>query len=57
MSQKNTSIPVFRKIRPIWDRGDVLAMRTAWDDQEGFGPDFADRIVNMFEKLFGSGTG
>jgi Ser/Thr protein kinase RdoA (MazF antagonist) len=47
------SIPAFRKIRPIWDKGDILAMRTAWGDDREFGDDFADRIVTMFGRLCG----
>ena len=47
------SIPIFRKIRPIWDKGDILAMRVAWGDEHEFGDEFADRLVTMFERLRG----
>jgi Ser/Thr protein kinase RdoA (MazF antagonist) len=45
------SIPIFRKIRPIWDKGDILAMRVAWGDEQEFGDEFADRLITMFERL------
>ncbi len=50
------SIPIFQKLRPIWDIGDILAMRTAWGDSKEFGAEFANRIYSNFEELFGSGT-
>ncbi len=50
------SIPVFQKLRPIWDKGDILAMRTAWGDSEEIGAEFAKKIVSNFVELFGSGT-
>jgi Ser/Thr protein kinase RdoA (MazF antagonist) len=49
-------IPVFQKIRSIWDIGDVLAMRTAWGESEEIGAEFADRILKTFERLFGTET-
>lgn len=27
---ERAALPVFRALRPLWDRGDILAMRTAW---------------------------
>ncbi len=45
-------IPVFQKIRPIWDIGDILAMRTAWGDSVEIGAEFKKN----FERLFDSGT-
>jgi Ser/Thr protein kinase RdoA (MazF antagonist) len=46
------SVPIFTKLRPIWDKGDVLAMRTAWGDSAEFGEEFAEQIQTMFAKLF-----
>ena len=51
--RQRPTLPAFRKIRPIWDKGDILAMRTAWGDDREFGDDFADRIVTMFGRLCG----
>lgn len=28
------ALPVFRALRPLWDRGDILAMRTAWGTED-----------------------
>jgi|SRR5579862_2730410 len=47
------AIEAFRKVRPLWDIGDVLAMRKAWDNYEEFGADFADKIEAMLAKSFG----
>jgi Ser/Thr protein kinase RdoA (MazF antagonist) len=43
------AIPVFRKIRPIWDLGDILAMRPVWGETL---PDaaYCDTIVQHFAK-------
>jgi Ser/Thr protein kinase RdoA (MazF antagonist) len=48
------SIPIFRKLSPIWDKGDILAMRTAWGDREEFGEEFVKQIQTTFATLFGS---
>jgi Ser/Thr protein kinase RdoA (MazF antagonist) len=50
------SIPVFARIRPIWDIGDVLAMRTAWGNHAEFGAKYADEIEATFSKLFSPGV-
>ena len=50
------SIPVFQKLRPIWDKGDMLAMRAAWGDSEKLSAEFARRIHSTFVELFGGGT-
>ena len=50
--EERACIPVFQKIRPIWDIGDILAMRAAWGDSEEIGAEFADQILKTFERLF-----
>jgi Ser/Thr protein kinase RdoA (MazF antagonist) len=47
-------IPVFRKIRPIWDKGDILAMNAAWGEA-GLEDEYYDVITRMFEKLTADG--
>jgi len=47
------SLPLFRKVRPIWDIGDVLAMRSARGESQEFGTEYADRILGTLEKSFG----
>ena len=39
------------RIRPIWDKGDILAMRAAWGDYHEFGDDFADRLIIMLGRV------
>jgi Ser/Thr protein kinase RdoA (MazF antagonist) len=31
---ERAALPVFRALRPLWDRGDILAMRTAWGTEQ-----------------------
>ena len=48
------SIPLFRKIRPIWDLGDILAMQAAWGedpDGETFDEAYCDRVIERLEGL------
>lgn len=52
--EERAAIPVFQQIRPLWDIGDVLAMRTAWGDSKKFGPEYADTILQTFEQIFDS---
>ena len=47
------SVPIFQKLRPIWDKGDMLAMRAAWGDSEELGATFAKKIHSTFAELFG----
>lgn len=47
-------IPVFRKIRPIWDKGDILAMNAAWGEA-GLEEEYYSVITRMFEKLTADG--
>ncbi len=51
------SLPRFRKVRPIWDIGDLLAMRSAWGESKEFGAEYADRIVSTLKKHFGPQAG
>ena len=47
---ERTSIAAFVKVRSIWDKGDVLAMCSAWgEEMDG---EFAEGIVRMFGRLF-----
>ncbi|HEX5323573.1 MAG TPA: phosphotransferase [Capsulimonadaceae bacterium] len=50
---EHSAIEAFRLVRPIWDMGDVLAMREAWSNHSDFGPEFADRIEEMLKRQFG----
>jgi Ser/Thr protein kinase RdoA (MazF antagonist) len=47
-------IPIFRKIRPIWDKGDILAMNAAWGEA-GLEDEYYAVITRMFEKLTADG--
>ena len=47
-------IPTFQKIRPIWDLGDVLAMRSAWGPGDEFGDRFADDILVTLARVSGT---
>lgn len=53
---EHDAIDAFRTIRPVWDMGDVLAMRKAWDNHAEFGAEFADKIEAMLESRFGGGA-
>jgi Ser/Thr protein kinase RdoA (MazF antagonist) len=48
-------IPTFQQIRPIWDYGDILAMATAWGEEEP-PAESCDRIIRMFERLMQAGS-
>jgi Ser/Thr protein kinase RdoA (MazF antagonist) len=52
---ERSAIAAFRKVRPLWDLGDVLAMRKAWDNFNEFGSDFANKIEATLAKCFGDG--
>jgi Ser/Thr protein kinase RdoA (MazF antagonist) len=45
------AIPLLRKLRPIWDQGDVLGMRPAWGEE--FDAAFADNLLKTFARVFG----
>jgi Ser/Thr protein kinase RdoA (MazF antagonist) len=45
------AIPLLRKLRPIWDQGDVLGMRPAWAEE--FDAEFADNILKTLARVFG----
>ena len=50
-------LPTFRRLIRIWDLGDVLAMRRAWDSDPPekyarFSSEFADRAQERLERLF-----
>ena len=47
-------LPTFRTLNAIWDLGDVLAMRAAWDADEPFDAQFAARAEQRLERLFGA---
>ena len=51
LPEERESIPFFQQIRPIWDAGDILAMRAAWNNHADFGDKFADDLVKRLERL------
>lgn len=53
---ETASLPLFQKVRPLWDIGDVLAMRSAWGESQEFGGEYADRILATLEKHFRAGS-
>ncbi len=44
------AIPAFLKVRPIWDKGDMLAMYPVWGESLPEA-DYCDQIIGLFRKI------